>query len=218
MAAAQYVAVRQPRMSQRISGIEVSRLSEELDCLPVSLTGSLLPEVTSLEIKVISLRVFGMAFGRLQSFGRSQLLGDFPRDLRLHERQVGGSASIFRAPELAIFARVDQLDANDELAGVRRHLSGQNRLNLQLAPGGLRIDVPPLVAEDLIARPHSQVGHLSKSVDQALGDAVRQILGLRNPVRVDERQDGDGLYPLVAFVEVNDAGDYRNQRGHRNCG
>src|SRR5262245_8055069 len=151
-------------MSQRKSGIEVSRLSEELDCLPISLTGSLIPEVTSLEIKVISFRVFDMAFGRLQTFARLKLLGDCPREMRLHEWRHGESARVCCAPEVAIIARIDQLEANDELAGVRRHLPCQNRLNLQLAPGCLRIALPPLVAEDLIARPHCQVGQLGKSV------------------------------------------------------
>src|SRR5262249_23611957 len=45
------------------------------------------------------------------------------------------------------------------------------------------------------------------AVDHALGDAVRKILGLRIIVRVDEGQDGDGLYRLIALAEVKSAGD-----------
>src|SRR5262249_11190095 len=69
------------------------------------------------------------------------------------------------------------------------------------------------VCEDRVARPHYQVGKLSEAVDHALGDAVRKILGLRILVRVDEGQDGDGLYRLIALAEVKSAGDDRKQRG-----
>src|SRR5262249_1921246 len=66
--------------------------------------------------------------------------------------------------------------------------------------------------------PYTTLFRSSETVDHTLRDAVCQIFDLRIPVQIDERQNGNGLYRLVALVEVNGACAERDQRGQGNRG
>src|SRR5262249_44720234 len=71
-----------------------------------------------------------------------------------------------------------------------------NRTNAKLAPNLVGIDVPALVTKDRVASHHPQLWQLRKTIDDALGDSVRQILGIRIACIVykgQNRERVDGL-------------------------
>ena len=57
--------------------------------------------------------------------------------------------------------------------------TGEDGAHAQLAPDALRVDVAVLVAERGAARHHLQLRQGGELVDDPLGDAVAQVLGVR---------------------------------------
>jgi hypothetical protein len=112
--------------------------------------------------------------------------------------EVRRRAVVGGAPELLVLVCIHQLDGHRETVRAWRDAAGDDGADAQLAGHGREVGVPPLVAEDGGPRDHLQVGQPREPVDEALGQAVAQVVGVRVAARVLEGQDGDGLQGRAA--------------------
>ena len=72
-----------------------------------------------------------------------------------------------------------------------RNASRQHRSDLELLPNFLRVVLVRLEAEDAASRHHFEIGQLRQRADQALGQAVAEVLIVRIGRRVNEGQHRD---------------------------
>ena len=84
---------------------------------------------------------------------------------------------------------VDKLCLNDQKIAALKHSAGQRRAYSKLLADPLRIDILSFVTEDCATSHHSQLGKLRKTVDDAFGDPVREVLGLGISACIDQWQD-----------------------------
>ena len=79
---------------------------------------------------------------------QSQAAGDFARDLFLNFVYRRRRPLVLVAPDLAVVADVGQFDADQEIAVLQQHPSGQNRFYIQLLADRLGVDLFALVSDD----------------------------------------------------------------------
>lgn len=73
------------------------------------------------------------------------------------------------------------------------YLAGQNRLNLEVAPGDLRVGIPSGVPADRAVRHNGQMRQFRKTVDETFRYTVAQVLTVWICTDVDQREDRDGV-------------------------
>ena len=116
----------------------------------------------------------------------------------MHREDVREAPVIPLAPDVAVVAHVDKLGADRQIVAMLNHASGEHALNLEISPCCLRIGLLPFVAKHGVARHNREVGHLREVVDETLGDAVREVFGVRITADVGEGQNGERLNRLAA--------------------
>ncbi len=190
--AEQQVRVGQPGVGERVLRVLFDRVLEVLDRLLVAGDRALVPVIAALQVQLVRLGVFGVApRGALLLFARqppAELVEDLGRDFLLHRQQVRVRLVVLPAPQLRAVGDVHQLGFDHEPIAARLHAAGDDRLDVQIAADLLRVDVLALVAEHDAARAHAQRRQLREAVDQAFGDAVRQVLRVARRADTDEWQ------------------------------
>src|SRR5262245_11984989 len=129
------------------------------------------------------LGVLGVAFAQSLRLGVGQLEpqpgGDPLRDLLLYGDEVGETAFIPRAPEVAAVARVRQFRADRKNVAAMRDAPGEHGADAQTPRNGRRVTLVLFEAEDGVARLHLDAGQLRQAVDQTVGQSVGQIFRFR---------------------------------------
>src|SRR6185436_15561195 len=81
-------------------------------------------------------------------------------------------------PELRTVRNSDQVCLYHQGVALLEDSARDDGIDAELVSSAYRIDVLALVAEDRGARHHAQRRQLRERIDDALGDPVRQILGV----------------------------------------
>jgi hypothetical protein len=88
---------------------------------------------------------------------------------------------------------VHELRADCQVVAALLDAPGDHGPHSQRLCGAERVALLPLVAEYGSSGDHAQRGNLRQVVDDAFGQAVRQVFVLRVVVLIDEREDRDGI-------------------------
>ena len=193
----QRVAVGQPCVGERVVRIERDGLLEVFDALAQVFFGAPVPVVAAFEVELISGGVFGVAprqplllcAGELQP----QVLGDLRGHLLFNVTNVTKRVADLAAPEVRAVERVNQLGLDDDPFAALQDAPDEHGADVQLAPDAHRVRLlrvqtaggAHLVTEDRRARHHAQARQRRERVNQRLGDAFRQVIGLRIAAQVD---------------------------------
>src|ERR1044071_6587150 len=114
-------------------------LFEILDSSFQAVFTSLIPEETTLEIKLISPRVFCEAFLEILRFVRRQselkCLNDFRRDLLLNVKNVLHRAAIGFCPYIHVTKRINELRCDSEISTLSPDTSFQQVLHAKIDSG-----------------------------------------------------------------------------------
>ena len=97
---------------------------------------------------------------------------------------------VLLAPDMRVVAGVHQLRADRESVSSLDDSSREHRPHAELSPDGPGVHVLSFVVKGRAPRNHLDPRDLRYGVDQALGDSIAQVLGIRIASRVDERQHG----------------------------
>jgi len=84
-------------------------------------------------------------------------------------------------PQLPIALRVHQIAADGEIISVLHNSPGQHGTHTQLTAYCSRIDVFAFVSKSRTARGNPKVGQLGETIDNALGNAFAQVIGVTIP-------------------------------------
>ena len=193
-------------------------LIEEPYRLEVALLRVLVEEVARLEEELVGLRVLGAvpAEGALLRLREPQAepVGDVRRDLVLHAEQVRERPVVFVAPEARARRDVHQLRRDREAAVPPGDRSREDGADAQLSARLPRVR-GALEAKDRGAGHDRERRHARHLVDQALGDAVAQVLAVGIARAVLERQDRERLDRGGARGAGGSRGPPRGPRGRR---
>ena len=133
-------------------------------------------------------------------------------DLLLHGENVRELPAVFLSPEVRVVPRVDELRSDGESVSPWNDPAGQHRPDAELLADGPRAHVLSLVVKGRPAGDDLDPWDLRHAVDQALGDAVAQILRVGIASRIDERQHGQRV-DRFRFRSQEDEGGERRERG-----
>src|SRR5258705_12702644 len=128
----------------------------------------------------------------------------------MHRRQIGKSLVVVRAPEVTVVAHIYQLCADDQVISALSYFACEHCTHPKRATDLLRIRQAAFVVKDRVARHHSQRRQLREVVDQAVSDAVGEVLSIWVRAYIDEGQNREGIdrrYIPVENSEVNRSGD-----------
>ena len=204
------IPVGETRVGRGIAWVQVDGLLEILDGRAQPLAGSFIPVVPASQVQVIRSRVLGLTFEQPLPIAATQLepqlLGNLFGDLFFNREDVGHGPVEPLAPQLRVALHIDELGLNVQRVPALQHLARQQRAYLELAAHFPVIDVLTLVAKGFAARHHAESRHLRKAVNQAFGDAVAQIFGIRIAAGVDERHHRERI------DRIRRPGDSRRQR------
>src|SRR5208282_4072157 len=117
---------------------------------------------------------------------------------------VGELANIMRSPELGAIGGADEVGLNAQFVAMLSDASHEDGADLQRLANFLGIILIVLETEDGAARHDFEVGELRKGADEALGQAVAQVLVVGVGGGVDEGQDGDGSNLLGFGLSAGD--------------
>src|ERR1700724_1849414 len=81
-----------------------------------------------------------------------------------------------RSPQFAPVRSIHQISLHPHFIAVLGNAAHQNRTDLQLLPDLLWVVVLSLEPEDRASRHHFEIGHPRQGTDQALGQAVAEVL------------------------------------------
>src|SRR5947209_1238058 len=120
---------------------------------------------------------------------------DFAGDPVLQVEDFAALPPIDVAPNLVILPRIDDGHMNAEYVLLLLQSAGDDHLYIQLPPKRGDVELLPLVPRDGAERPHLKVlaTHLREAVDDLVGDAVTEELGLGVAAEVLEREHGDRM-------------------------
>ena len=170
-------------MSGRVSRIAINCLLKVFHTLVELFSRSFVPVVAPSEICLVRLYRVCVAFSKSSFLPgaqlQSQLLSYFPCYLFLHCEDIRQIAVVVLAPELRVICDIYQLGTDDQPICYLTNSAREHRLYVELAPNLLRIDFLVLIAKDCAARHHPQFGKLRKSIDDALRNAVAEVIQLR---------------------------------------
>jgi hypothetical protein len=144
----------------------------------------------------------------------AQLGGDLARDLLLDRQKVDMRHAVLLAPEPRAIGRLHELGGHDRRGAKPADASGDHGPHVELASELSWTDGPPLVSRHRAEGEHAQAGHLRQVLDDALGNAGRQVFELLIVRIVFERQHrdrADGVIRAACHLRprqrVNVAGD-----------
>ena len=209
-------------MGQRISGVGGNCLLEKIARLFDRTRRSLIEIVPALQIKLVGAGAdFGNAYRaactRPESAGSIQVLGDLARNLFLNGRDLGKLAAELRAPELGAVADIDQLRANHQTVVALQHAPGQSGPDAEILTDLLRIDLATLVAEHGAPRHYLESRQLRQVVDEALGQAVGEIVEILVPTEIFERQNRDRIHAALRSSLGRTWAGADSRRSERGC-
>src|ERR1700722_12353892 len=104
------------------------------------------------------------------------------------------------SPDMAVVAGADQLGADTQRFPTLRNCALEDRADAHLATNRSRIRLFSFETEGSVSGHHLQVRELRQAVDEALGDAVAQVLRVRITAGVHERQHRHGVYCFSAVA------------------
>ncbi len=122
---------------------------------------------------------------------QAQLAGNLPGYFLLDCQDVQDFAVILLAPELRARRRIDQIYLNVQGVAQLSHPSHHHRTDIEITTNLLRINLFPLVTESRAAPGDPQPLKLREAVDQALADAIRNVLRVRIGAGIGEGQHRD---------------------------
>ena len=211
------VGIAETGVCHRVQRVEVDGALELVERAAESVRRPLIPVVTSAQVGLVGLRIDRGSLAQLLLLSRRQLeaerLGDLPGDLFLHRHQIRRVLAELLAPELRFAGRVDELGLDVQDVGMLRDPARQDRADVQRRADRRRVGLQAAVAEHEAARNDADGAELRQAVDDALGDAVGQVVELRTG-GVDERQHRERLAarPRGAGHTHRGAGEQRAKR------
>lgn len=129
---------------------------------------------------------------------QSQLIRNFRGDFLLHDLNVCELAIVLSPPELRYFFCIHQFRLDVQTVAPLNDFPHEYRTDVEILSCLLGVYLLSLVAKCHTARHYSQVGQLSKAIDQALGNAVAEVLGVGIAAHVCKWQDSDRIDLLTA--------------------
>ena len=135
--AQQGVRVGQATVRLRVVWIALDRLVEILDRLFKVVTGSLVPEIPSLQVRLVRPRIHDFHVRERRPFLRVEidpdLFGDRARDVVLQRERFAQIAIIGIRPQVLVVARFDQLGRDPNLIARAQHRAFHDGVHVQLA-------------------------------------------------------------------------------------
>ena len=112
------VGIGQTDISQRVARIRLNCLPKIANAFFKTIGRSLVPKITSLQIKLISCRVYSVALHEPAFFftrqSQLQFPGHFAGDRLFDGQRIGEFTVVALAPQLGAVRRVDQVNLNTE--------------------------------------------------------------------------------------------------------
>ena len=212
------VDVGQVGISRRAGRIEGDGLAEVLTRSPAVVRAAPGTMQPTLQEQLVGPGVGALLGGQplLLAGGEAypQLVGDLAGDLRLHREDVGRLPTVLLAPDLSLVARVDQLHADREVLAVLQEFARHDAAHTQCARHLQGVGVLALVPHGGGVRDDLQARELRQAADQALADAIGQVLLLGVFRRACERQHGQRGDALDTSAEKTPApGEGGTRRG-----
>ena len=103
--------------------------------------------------------------------------------------------AVLIAPDLCLGRHVHELGLDIEQRALLHHPARDEGIHVQGEAYGAWVDRHPLVREHRAPGNHAQLRQLREAVDDALGDAVGQVIRLGLAARVHEREHGERAHP-----------------------
>jgi hypothetical protein len=142
-------------------------------------------------------------------------------DVVLHSESVHQLAVVLFAPQGGVVLHLDEFGAHGKVVGTLRHAAGQHGTDAEFAAYRARVGLLAFVTKDCATRHYLEVGQLRETADQALGNAVAQVVAIRGGAGVDEGEHGqrvDAGGGMIAPVEEDGRGCEDCQDSHGDPG
>ena len=190
----QAAGVGEAGAGQSESGVPLERLLEADDACHEAVFVDFVAEVEAFEIVAVggevALAPVGGAGGVLPGEVQVQAFGDLPGYAGFESRSVAGGHMVTVAPKLPAVG-VDEFGGEGEPLSAEGEAAAQNGAGVQFAADGAGIRAFGFVAEGAFARDDAEAGRAGEIIDDAVGDAVAEVLGVGVRAVVGERQDGE---------------------------
>ena len=219
------VGVGEPAIGERIVRVGRDGLLKQIDTFLQAFRGAPVPGLPSFQVKAVGLGIAGPRSAQVlllvPAEPDSQTAGNIARDVALHLRDVSQFALIMRPPKLAAIGRTHQIGLDADFIAALRDASHEQSTHLKRLPDLPRIILAPLETKRCAASHDLEVRKLRKRVNQALGQAIAQVIVVWIGSSVDEGQHGQGADSLCARSaahEVQEGGRSRHQYHRRDAG
>ena len=134
----------------------------------------------SLKIKLICLRILGIALRQLVRFLACefgpQIVVDFFGNIFLDANQVRNFPVVLFSPYFRAIAYIHQIGLNSQSIATLRDLSQEDGVHLEVLPGFLRAHVVALVAEYCAACHYPQLRDSRETADDSIGYPISKVL------------------------------------------
>ena len=197
-------AVADTVVGQSVGRVKGNGLSEVFEAFVKTLTGHLVNFKPSFEEQVVGVQVFGITFDQRRrdggQFGRRRRRGkpgfegfhNGPRDLVLNLEDVRHFPVVPFRPQIVPLCRANQLDTDPNPVTRPANTSLQHAGYPESLADPANILLRSPEDESRRAGSNPEVGYVSQSIDDFLGQAVAEILILLIGTEIQKRQDRNG--------------------------
>src|SRR5262245_54463746 len=192
------VAIGQPGVGQRITGININCLMKVLNPLLQSFPGSLVPEVPAPQVERICLSIVSVPLDEklllVASEGKGKRTCNLFRYRVLQLKDVGASILTFISPKRLTVPDVNQTHANSYSVADLLDGALEDRFDIQVSACGDGVPIGVRVHPNRAGRPHDKLSYVAQLRYQSIGHTELQVFVMAFHANWIEGKYGDRFW------------------------